>query len=60
MMQNKPAPTAAASLVFLLAFDKLTLRVNAIQLGDKIRDLQRRRRLIFAGLKKAGVLKRDN
>jgi hypothetical protein len=39
--------------------DKTTLRVNALQLGDKIRDLQKRQRLIFAELQKAGVLPKD-
>jgi hypothetical protein len=39
--------------------DKTTLRVNALQLGDKIRDLQKRQRLIFAELQKVGVLPRD-
>ena len=39
--------------------DKTTLRVNALQLGDKIRDLQRRQRLIFGELQKTGVLPRD-
>jgi len=39
--------------------DKTTLRVNALQLGDKIRDLQKKQRLIFSELQKIGVLPRD-
>ena len=39
--------------------DKTTLRVNALQLGDKIRDLQKRQRSIFAELQKIGVLPKD-
>jgi hypothetical protein len=39
--------------------DKTTLRVNALQLGDKIRDLQKRQRSIFAELQKLGVLPKD-
>jgi hypothetical protein len=39
--------------------DKTTLRVNALQLGDKIRDLQQKQRLIFSELQKIGVLPRD-
>ena len=39
--------------------DKTTLRVNALQLGDKIRDLQKRQRSIFAELQKIGVFPKD-
>jgi|GEM_PF-3224609 len=39
--------------------DKTTLRVNALQLNDKIRDLQRRQRLILAELRKIGVLPKN-
>jgi hypothetical protein len=38
--------------------DMTTLRVNALQLGDKIRDLQRRQHLIVSELQKIGVLAR--
>ena len=38
--------------------DKVTLRVNALQLRDQIRDLQKRQRQIFTELQKAKVLEK--